>query len=332
MVVLSWGPIEFLINTFGIDLMDFPILDLLDPEACCRKLFDLFHPDGRRCPRCGARDGLNVHRRRAGSPVVDYRCKGCRRVFNLFTDTSWHGTRMNPTKILMILRGFAQGATTARIAREVGISRQHVLRLRRAAQARASADADRSPLPDDRAEADEMYQNAGEKGVPHPDPDDPPRRRANKAKGHGTWASDRPPVCAAAGRESGRLWARVGRRSWAAEVVHQTVLPATKPGATVYTDEWGAYKSLPRHGRGHATVSHNRREYARDDDGDGVREVHCNTLEGVWTGLRNFLRPFRGVNKIYLEEYVIMFQWSHNLKAVSDAYLRVLLGCTGTTK
>jgi hypothetical protein len=35
------------------------------------------------------------------------------------------------------------------------------------------------------------------------------------------------------------------------------------------------------------------REWARDDNGDGVREVHCNTLEG----LRNFLRPFRGVNK-----------------------------------
>jgi hypothetical protein len=114
-------------------------------------------------------------------------------------------------------------------------------------------------------------------------------------------------------------------------VVHQTALPATKPGAMVYTDEWGAYKSLPRYGRGHASVSHNRGEYARDDDGDGVREVHCNTLEGIWTGLRNFLRQFRGVNKLYLDQYVIMFQWSHNLKAATDEYLRVLIGCAVTT-
>ena len=28
--------------------------------------------------------------------------------------------------------------------------------------------------------------------------------------------------------------------------------------------------------------------------------MHDNTLEGLWTGLRNFLRPFRGVNKVYL--------------------------------
>ncbi|MBX6316079.1 MAG: hypothetical protein IRY99_24675 [Isosphaeraceae bacterium] len=45
----------------------------------------------------------------------------------------------------------------------------------------------------------------------------------------------------------------------------------------------------------------------RDDDSDGVREVHVNTLEGLWTGLRNFLRPFRGVNKGYLYQYVAMF-------------------------
>ena len=128
------------------------------------------------------------------------------------------------------------------------------------------------------------------------------------------------------GRESKRLRLRVGRRSWAAELVHRTVLPATGPGATVNTDEWSPYKELPRHGRGHASVSHNRGEYARDGDGDGVREVHCNTLEGIWTGLRNFLRPFRGVNKVYLEQYIKMFEWSHNIKRVSDAFLRALLG------
>ena len=63
-----------------------------------------------------------------------------------------------------------------------------------------------------------------------------------------------------------------------------------------------------------------------------MREVHCNTLEGIWTGLRNFLRPFRGVNKAYLEQYVMIFQWAYNLKAVTDEFLRVLLGCSVTTK
>jgi transposase len=128
------------------------------------------------------------------------------------------------------------------------------------------------------------------------------------------------------------VWFRVGRRSTAAELVDAPVLPATKPGAMVYTDEWNGYNPLNRKGRGHATVNHNRGEFARDDDGDGIREVHCNTLEGIWTGLRNFLRLFRGVNKIYLERYVIMFEWSHNIKKVTDEFLRVLLGAKASTE
>lgn len=312
--------------------MDFPITDLMDEDTCCQKLMNLFHPKGLACPRCGVCDGLNIHGRRDDSPVVTYRCKGCRRVFNLFTGTPWQGTHFSPAMILLILRGITQGVPTAKLARELGISRQHMLRLRHKIQANALAAVDRSPLPDEHTEADEMYQNAGEKGIPHIDPADPPRRRANKAKGHGTWDTDRPPVCGAVGRESGRLWVRVGRRSWAAELIHQTVLPATKPGAMVYTDDWGVYRSLPKHSRTHASVNHNQGEYARDDDGDGTREVHCNTLEGIWTGLRNYLRIFRGVNKEYLSQYVSIFQWSYNLKKVTDAYLRVLLGCSLASK
>jgi len=94
----------------------------------------------------------------------------------------------------------------------------------------------------------------------------------------------------------------------------------------IYSDEWSSYDHLKELGFGHATVCHIAHEWARDDDGDGIREVHDNTLEGIWTGLRNFLRPFRGVNKVYLEQYVIMFEWSYNLKTVSDEFLRTLLG------
>jgi transposase len=128
------------------------------------------------------------------------------------------------------------------------------------------------------------------------------------------------------GRRSGRLCLRVARRSWAAELVHGTVVPRTSPGAVVNTDEWPGYKPLRAAGRVHATVSHLRYEWARDDDGDGVREVHCNTMEGLWTGLRNFLRPLRGVNKVYLEQYAKMFEWSHNIKRVTDEFLRAMLG------
>ena len=144
--------------------MDFPMLDLMDEPACYRRLRDLLHPDGLTCPRCAAgRDRYTVHRRRKDSPVVDDRCKACRRVFNLFTGTAWQGTRRTPAQILLILRGVAKGTPTAELARELKASRRHLLDLRHALQARAAAAAPRGPLADARAEADEMYQNAGEK-------------------------------------------------------------------------------------------------------------------------------------------------------------------------
>jgi hypothetical protein len=94
----------------------------------------------------------------------------------------------------------------------------------------------------------------------------------------------------------------------------------------VYTDEWRGYDRLPEIGRSRSSVRHAAGEWARDDDGDGVREVHCNTLEGGWTGLRNFLRPFRGVNKEYLHQYVAIHQWSCIIKRVTGEFVRALLG------
>jgi transposase len=139
------------------------------------------------------------------------------------------------------------------------------------------------------------------------------------------------PVAGAVGRDSGRLDLKVVRRASRAELVDGFVVPATAEGATVYTDEWSVYGSLPSHGRRHATVSHVDYEWARDDDGDGEREVHDNTLEGIWTGLREYLRPFRGVSKVYLAQYVAMFRWAYNLKAVTPGFLRTLLGTSVKT-
>ena len=168
-----------------------------------------------------------------------------------------------------------------------------------------------------------MYQNAGEKGYKHDDPDDPPRRRANKRRGLGTMENDRPPVLGVVGRTSGQIRLTVCDNTQQATIRPQVEVD-TEPMTTLYTDEHSAYNHIAETGRGHATVCHSRGEWARDDDGDGIREVHCNTMEGIWTGLRNFLRPFRGVHKKYPALYVAMFEWAHNLKRVTSDFLSLL--------
>ncbi|MDD5037312.1 MAG: IS1595 family transposase, partial [Methylococcaceae bacterium] len=258
------------------------------------------------------------------APVVDYRCRACGAVFNLFTGTVWAGTHYSCVLIVMILRGFAQGIPTLHRADELECDYSTLLAYRHEMQAAARQRRDTSPLTDPVTEADERFQNAGEKGMPHRDPSDPPRRRANKKRGRGTMANDRPPILGIVGRDSGQI-----RLEVCADTRQDTIQPEveakTCEETTLNTDESSAYYPVAASGRGHRTVCHSAGEYARDDDGDGIRETHCNTLEGIWTGLRNFLRPFRGVHKRYLAQYVALFEWAHNLKRVNDHFLRILM-------
>jgi transposase-like protein len=162
--------------------MDFPITDLLDQAACYAKLVALLHPGGLACPRCGSRDDAKVHRRHR-APVLDYRCADCRRVFNAWTGTPLQGMQRRPAEVLLILRGFAQGVSTARLSRELGCDRMKLLALRHRLQGNALIGMDRNPLGDAVAEADEMYQNAGEKRRPASRPGRPAAAPGQQASG-----------------------------------------------------------------------------------------------------------------------------------------------------
>ena len=87
----------------------------------------------------------------------------------------------------------------------------------------------------------------------------------------------------------------------------------------LYTDGWQSYcGSHPSH----ATVRHGVQEWARDDDGDGRREVHCNTCEGAGAALRTYLRAFRGVHKQYLHLYVATYEAMINTKRVTPELIQ----------
>ena len=97
------------------------------------------------------------------------------------------------------------------------------------------------------------------------------------------------------------------------------------PGTRVYTDEYDSYHRLPEWGFDHHTVCHGRGEYARDDDGDGFHEVHVNTAEGVWSLLRSWLRPHRGISQEKLPLSLGFFQFVHNARRRGKGLLRPLL-------
>jgi len=305
-------------------MIRFPITDLMDKTECYELLMNILHPDGLKCPNDHPLPPKQAPHDSRRMPLVDYKCRKCGHVYNIFTNTIWSGTKYDCVTIVLIIRGFTQGITTQQLAEELNRDYSSLLKRRHEIQKLALENRPDEPLSDMQAEADEMFANAGQKGEKHQDIDDPPRRRANKLKGRGTLANDRPPVLGVVGRHSGHLRMNVCD-SVKQKVIQPKIEHDTQENASIYTDECHAYKHLSETGRCHSCVNHSQGEWARDDDGDGIREVHCNTLEGIWTGLRNFLRPFRGVHKKYLAIYVVMFEWSHNLKRVNTNFLRALM-------
>jgi hypothetical protein len=129
-------------------------------------------------------------------------------------------------------------------SRELSLDRKRLGELRQQIQTNLYASLPGELMTGMAFEADELYQNAKEKGTPDRDVADPPRRRANKRKGKGSYANDRPPI---------------------------------------------------------------------------LSLISC---EGAGTGLRTFLRTFRGVHKYYLADYVATYETMANAKRITPAVVQ----------
>jgi hypothetical protein len=64
---------------------------------------------------------------------------------------------------VLLLRGIAKGEPTARLARELGLSRKQLHTLRQRIQTHVNSTAPTDLMRGTAFEADELYQNAGEK-------------------------------------------------------------------------------------------------------------------------------------------------------------------------
>lgn len=131
-----------------------------------------------------------------------------------------------------------------------------------------------------------------------------PRRRKLKGKrGRGSSADEKNPVLGFVQR-GGLVKLQV-----LDNVQQKTIEPMMKAsivaGTLIYTDEYNIYHKVAQWGYAHKRVNHGAGEYARDED--GFYEVHCNTQEGIWSLLRSWLRPHRGVSQEKLPFYVGYF-------------------------
>lgn len=144
--------------------MDFPITDLMSDKASTDWIMTHFHPNGLRCPHCQAAWArASEFRATRRSELIVYRCRACRGIYNLYSGTLFEGRQLRPAQVVLLVRGVLKGEPAAALARELGLSRTTVTELRRLIQANARHLQPDTPLKDHVVEADEMFQNAGEK-------------------------------------------------------------------------------------------------------------------------------------------------------------------------
>jgi transposase-like protein len=132
----------------------------MDESLCSLWLERHLHPAGLTCPHGGPSERRLL---RAQGHLPAYRCRACEGYYTLLTGTAFAKTRQRPATLVLLLRGVAQGEPTARLARELGLSRKQLHTLRQRIQANLNATAPTQVMAGTAFEADELYQNAGEK-------------------------------------------------------------------------------------------------------------------------------------------------------------------------
>ena len=299
-------------------------VDQMDEQALWAMLRKVRWPHGPVCPCCGEDDPryLRVLDADYRGGLGRWQCLVCAGAgdpgeggtFTPLTGTILDGMRMDVRTLWLVVESFANGMASVETSEEARVHRKTTDRLFRLLRAAIYQTRSLEPIvlaAENIAEMDEVYITAGLKGhAGGLELEREPRKRGLKRRGRGTWDSERLPVFGllCRGGEARLFVLRNVQTATIRPIVEQMV----QRGALVYTDSYSIYHFLSREGYRHQAVNHGAGEYALDLDGDGRCEVHCNTVECTWSWLRQMIRTYRGVSKVYLPLYVAQFEFLFN--------------------
>lgn len=302
------------------------ILNLIDDAKCFETVRALRWPEGVRCVPC-ASAGVSQQGRETTQPHRQkYRCHDGGRWFDDLSGTVFAGHHQPLRTWVVCLSFMGLNLSNRQVSHELGRHKDDAQRMTE--QLRAGIDSQQIlPELSGEVEADEVSVIAGHKGHPEAVREQGRqgrRRRRKGARGRGTLAKEKPPILGLiqrGGEVVMRMLETVQQKT-IAPVIRATVAQGTR----FDTDEDDIYARLSAWGDDHHTVCHSRGEYARDEDGDGFHEIHVNTIEGVWSLLRSWRRPHRGISQEHLPLDLSFFPFVHNARVRGKNLLPALLG------
>ena len=295
----------------GISLMQ--LADMFPDEAAAIQWFEsLLWPKGRCCPRCGGLE-TSVASATSGLP---YYCSDCKRAFSVRIGTALERSKVPLRKWVFAIyleMTSLKGVSSMKLHRDINVTQKtawFMLHRIREAWMSETRSAFRGPV-----EVDETYMGGKRKNMSNA------KRKALKDTGRGGIGSGKTAVVGAKDRASNQVRAKVVQSTDAA-TLQGFVVEHTDAFATVYTDDSGAYQSLPFD---HDTVKHSVSEYVKG-------QAHTNGIESFWAMFkRAYQGTFHQLSAKHLDRYVREFAAKHNLRDsnTADQMAAVVAGLVG---
>ena len=265
-----------------------------DHDAARAWLEKQIWPQGPFCPHCGS---FNVqcgikHR------TMTHRCRDCRKrpQFSLKTGTVMRASNLGYRDwaiAIYLLTTNLKGVAAMKLHRDLEIAYTSAWHL--AHRLRAAFGGGETPMFHGAAETDETYFGGKRKNMP--------KAKRETIEGRGTFG--KAVVAGVKDRETGKV---VARKVEGADkkTLQGFVRENVEPGATLYTNEHGAYPGMDE--CDHEAVNHSVGEYVRD-------MAHTNGIESFWSMLkRGYQGTFHHFSEKHLDRYIGEFAGRHNIR------------------
>jgi transposase-like protein len=266
-------------------------------EECIAYLEKLRWPDGIECPRCKGKTISRIQKR------SQFDCDSCRYQFSVTSGTIFHDSHLPLPKWFMaiyLMLESRKGISSNQLRRMLQVAPKTAWYLTH--RIRKAMDETDAPKLNGTVEADETYIGG----------------RYDKRRKRGPW--EKQAVMGMIERD-GRFEAQTIPTA-SKTVLVGLIRECVEENATVFTDEYPAYKSVSKTHKRHDTVNHTAEEWVRG-------EVHTNNIESAWSLFnRSIVGAFHKLSTKHMNAYLNEFEWRFNNRKnpylFRDTLLRLL--------
>lgn len=270
--------------------------DFATDEACLEWLMKYFYPDGIPCKNCKK---ITKHYRVKSRP--SYSCDMCGNHVHPTADTIFHKSTTPLTLwfyAIYLMTATRAGISAKQLERELGVTYKTAWRMFH--QIRKMMSDDNTPLSGE-VEVDETYIGG----------------KSYNRKFVADFGEKPKEVVMGMVERNGKAKVRHIKSSGARSLLPQ-IQKNIKPNTQIYSDQWGAYRTLPRLGFKHASINH-KETYV-------VGNIHTQNVENLWSNIkRGITGVYRHVDPKYLQAYVDEYAFRYSQRNSNQAMFWALM-------